>query len=58
MSSLPWVTTLSLERTPRRARRIGAACGSALTSTIASVVTITIVRAVRNVSTEPLPQKV
>jgi len=36
---------------PGRARRIGAACGSALTSTIASVVTITIVRAVRNVNT-------
>jgi hypothetical protein len=41
---------------PGRAGRIGADCGSALTSTIASVVTITIVNAVKNVSTvcEPL----
>jgi hypothetical protein len=36
---------------PRRAGRAGAACGSAFTNTIASVVTITIVDTVRNVST-------
>jgi hypothetical protein len=38
---------------PRRAGRAGAACGSAFTNTIASVVTITIVDKVRNVSTAP-----
>jgi hypothetical protein len=38
---------------PRRAGRAGAAYGSAFTNTIASVVTITIVDTVRNVSTAP-----
>jgi hypothetical protein len=39
---------------PRRAGRTGAARGSAFTNTIASVVTITIVKTVKNVSTETL----
>ncbi|HSC26861.1 MAG TPA: hypothetical protein VLD67_06280 [Vicinamibacterales bacterium] len=38
-------------RKPRRAGRAGDACGSAFTNTIANVVTITIVKPVRNVST-------
>jgi len=39
-------------RTPRRTCLTGAACGSAFTNTIASVVTISIVRTVKNVSTK------
>jgi hypothetical protein len=38
-------------RTPRRACLTGTACGSAFTNSIASVVTIAIVKTVKNVST-------